>query len=392
MNTLSPRPSSKARISARSSHSPIYLPLLALALGILSLTLAGCGGGGSAPPQMQTAATPTFSPAGGSFTATQSVTLSDSTAGATIYYTTDGTVPTTASTSYSAAISVATTTTINAIAVASGYNNSGEATATYTISAPVAATPTFSPAAGTFTSTQSVSIADTTTGASIYYTLDGSTPTTSSTKYSAAISIASTTTINAIAVATGFSNSAVATGVFTITVPTVATPTFSPAPGTFTSAQSVALSDTTAGAAIYYTLDGTTPSTTSTLYSTAIPVSATTTIKAIAVASGFATSALATGTYTINLPAAATPTFSPAPGNYLTAQSVALIIKKRARAAGLDPQEFAGHSLRSGYATQAARDGHQVTQIAATTRHQDQHVLAGYIRAGRGRDDVAHVL
>jgi len=324
MNTLSPRPSSKARISARSSHSPIYSPLLALALGILSLTLAGCGGGGSAPPQMQTAATPTFSPAGGSFTATQSVTLSDSTAGATIYYTTDGTVPTTASTSYSAAISVATTTTINAIAVASGYNNSAEATATYTISAPVAATPTFSPAAGTFTSTQSVSIADTTTGASIYYTLDGSTPTTSSTKYSAAISIASTTTINAIAVATGFSNSAVATGVFTITVPTVATPTFSPAPGTFTSAQSVALSDTTAGAAIYYTLDGTTPSTTSTLYSTAIPVSATTTIKAIAVASGFATSALATGTYTINLPAAATPTFSPAPGNYLTAQSVAL--------------------------------------------------------------------
>jgi integrase len=42
----------------------------------------------------------------------------------------------------------------------------------------------------------------------------------------------------------------------------------------------------------------------------------------------------------------------------LTAQSVALIIKKRARAAGLDPREFAGHSLRSGYATQAARDGH----------------------------------
>jgi site-specific recombinase XerD len=76
----------------------------------------------------------------------------------------------------------------------------------------------------------------------------------------------------------------------------------------------------------------------------------------------------------------------------LTAQTVALIIKKRARAAGLDPREFAGHSLRSGYATQAARDGHHPTQIAATTRHQDQRVLAGYIRAGRGRDDIAHVL
>ena len=76
----------------------------------------------------------------------------------------------------------------------------------------------------------------------------------------------------------------------------------------------------------------------------------------------------------------------------LTAQSVALIIKKRARTAGLDPSEFAGHSLRAGYATQAARDGHHPTQIAATTRHQDQRVLAGYVRAGRGKDDVAHVL
>jgi site-specific recombinase XerD len=76
----------------------------------------------------------------------------------------------------------------------------------------------------------------------------------------------------------------------------------------------------------------------------------------------------------------------------LSPQSVALIIKKRARAAELGPREFAGHSLRSGYATQAARDGPHATQIAATTRHQDQRVLAGYIRAGRGKDDVAHVI
>lgn len=76
----------------------------------------------------------------------------------------------------------------------------------------------------------------------------------------------------------------------------------------------------------------------------------------------------------------------------LTAQSVALIVKKHACGAGLDPRQFAGHSLRSGYATQAARDGHHPTQIAATTRHQDQRVLAGYIRAGRGKDDIAHVL
>jgi site-specific recombinase XerD len=79
-------------------------------------------------------------------------------------------------------------------------------------------------------------------------------------------------------------------------------------------------------------------------------------------------------------------------GKPLTPQSVALIIKRRADSAGLDPREFAGHSLRSGYATQAARDGHRTEQIANTTRHKDQTVLAGYIHAGRGRKDVAAVL
>jgi integrase len=76
----------------------------------------------------------------------------------------------------------------------------------------------------------------------------------------------------------------------------------------------------------------------------------------------------------------------------LQAEAVATIIKRRAKSAGLNAAEFAGHSLRSGYATQAARDGHRPTQIADITRHKDQRVLAGYARAGKGRDDVAHVL
>lgn len=53
---------------------------------------------------------------------------------------------------------------------------------------------------------------------------------------------------------------------------------------------------------------------------------------------------------------------------------------------------FAGHSLRSGYATQAARDGYRTEQIGSITRHKDQTVLAGYIQAGRGKEDVATVL
>jgi len=196
-------------------------PLVLLVAAILT----GCGGGGVSggtnPPQ--TAATPTFSPSPGTYTSAQTVTISDSTPGASIYYTTNGTTPSTASTLFSSTspISVSTTTTIEAIAVASAYSNSAVATGTYTINLPAAATPTFSPAPGAYSSAQSVTISDTTAGASIYYTTDGSTPTTSSTLFSASnpIAVSSTTTIEAIAVVSGYTQSAVATGTYTIATP-----------------------------------------------------------------------------------------------------------------------------------------------------------------------------
>lgn len=76
-------------------------------------------------------ATPTFSPAAGMFTEAQNVTISCATAGATVYYTTDGSDPTDASTAYSAAIPISETTTLKAIAYLNG-TPSDVATATYT--------------------------------------------------------------------------------------------------------------------------------------------------------------------------------------------------------------------------------------------------------------------
>ena len=83
---------------------------------------------------ISTAAAPTFSPAGGTYTATQNITLADSTPGAAIYYTTNGTTPTSSATLYTGPIQVAVSETVQAIAVASGFAQSPQASATYIFS------------------------------------------------------------------------------------------------------------------------------------------------------------------------------------------------------------------------------------------------------------------
>jgi site-specific recombinase XerD len=65
----------------------------------------------------------------------------------------------------------------------------------------------------------------------------------------------------------------------------------------------------------------------------------------------------------------------------MTDQSVALIIKKRANQAGLEGV-YSGHSLRAGFATQAAKSGVEERKIASTTRHKNMEVLRRYIREG----------
>jgi uncharacterized repeat protein (TIGR03803 family) len=93
------------------------------------------------------------------------------------------------------------------------------------------AAPVFSPAPGTYTSAQNVTITSATSGASIRYTTNGSTPTeTTGTLYSGPVSISSTTTLNAIAFKSGLADSAVITPVYTMQAATSPTPTPTPAP------------------------------------------------------------------------------------------------------------------------------------------------------------------
>jgi hypothetical protein len=366
-------------------------------------------------PHAATLAAPTFSPAAGSYTTAQTVTLSAAT-GATIYYTTNGSTPTTGSPKYSAPLSISATTTIKAIAVASGYTNSAVASATYTINlaggggggggggssgTPVSvnlsgvdnlygivnegtavsgaglngyafayaanllgtsaawngATFTFGAAgspnatssktialpAGNYTSlsllgagangnqlnqsfvvsysdgtsstfTQSLSswlspqgYAGESTVSTMAYRVSPTGATSAGPVYlygyrfalNNAKSVASITlpnNANVFVLAVSLQPASAAT-------PTAASPTFSPAGGNYGATQTVSLADSTPGASIYYTTNGSTPTTGSSKYSTPISVSATTTIRAIAVASGYNTSAVASATYTISAPA-----------------------------------------------------------------------------------------
>src|SRR2546422_7246100 len=246
--------------------------------------------------QQQQVATPTFSPGGGTYTGSVTVTISDATSGATIHYTTDGSTPTTSSPVYSSALTFNQTTTLKATAGASGMTKSGVASATYTIRV---ATPTFSPGGGTYTGSVTVRISDATSGATIHYTTDGSTPTTSSPVYSSALTFNQTTTLKAMAAASGMTDSGVASATYTIQQQQVATPSFSPGGGTYTGSVTVTISDATSGATIHYTTDGSTPTTASAVYSTALTFNQTTTLKAMAAASGMTDSAVASATYTI---------------------------------------------------------------------------------------------
>jgi hypothetical protein len=92
-----------------------------------------------------------------------------------------------------------------------------------------ASAPALSLAAGSYKGTQSLTIADATPNAVIYYTTDGSTPNTGSTQYTGAIAVSQSETVSAIAVAPGYSSSVVASAYYTILLPTTPAITW-PAP------------------------------------------------------------------------------------------------------------------------------------------------------------------
>ena len=272
---------------------------------------------------------PTASPAGGDYTENQSVTLTSSTEGAEIYYTTNGSNPSrTDGIKYTEAIPVTAnpgqsrTTNIRAIAVKDKMQDSGIATFTYTITAKDKLT--------SITAPQAITVANGTSynamnlPATVGIVTEGNTVTTASVKwntttpasgsYDPAVLTEQKVTLKGTVTCPDNVDASGVTLTTTITITIsaagiVSAPRANPTSGTYTSNQSVILTSSTEGAEIYYTTDGTEPNSTDTRYTEAISVTGTegesveTTIKAIAVKNGMQNSDVEAFTYTIKIPA-----------------------------------------------------------------------------------------
>ena len=222
-------------------------------------------------------AAPTFSVTGST---PQLVTLSSTTAGATIRYTTDGSTPSeTNGTVYTSPVSITTNVTIKALAYAGNMADSLLSAQAFVMNQ--CAMPCYNLPSSTYTSPISLVISTITVGATIRYTTDGTVPSeTHGLVYNGPVTISINTAVQAIAYLSGMTDSMINHRTFDIQC---VAPTFSLANGTYTGAQTVTLSTTTAGAAIRYTLDGSTPSETNGLvYSVPVTVSSTSTLQAIA--------------------------------------------------------------------------------------------------------------
>lgn len=237
----------------------------------------------------------TISPASGTvFEDALEVVLGCATADATVRYTTDGSEPTMASAAYAEPLTVRRTTTVKARAFFENGDASAQTTvATYTLKAPT--TPTAEPAAGTkFVGSQIVTL-NFGAGTVVYYTTDGSDPTVESPVYEGPFSVTETTTVKAIAVNADGVVSDVFAGDYILNQ--TPTPEFSPANGsTFASSLTVNITCTDPSAVIYYTTDGTDPTTESAVYKR-FKITGRTLVKAVAYVEGQALSEVATAEY-----------------------------------------------------------------------------------------------
>lgn len=157
--------------------------------------------------------------------------------------------------------------------------------------------PHFSIPSGTYTNNEQLSINCSTPGAVIRYTTDGTEPNEKSPIYTEPITLNGKMTIKAIAMKDGCTSSYTVAASYDVPC-RVNTPTFSIPSGTYKYGQQLLINCSTPGAVIRYTMDGTEPTKSSSIYTGSITISGKRTVKAIALKDGYSNSFVATSNYT----------------------------------------------------------------------------------------------
>ena len=242
-------------------------------------------------------AAPTLAPGGGTYTAAQLVTMSDSTPGATIRYTTDGTDPSDASAAYMAPIPVATGQTLKAKGFKADWVASTTSTAAYAFIYGTLSPPVASPSAGQYLNDVQVTLSAT-AGATTRFTTNGADPTTSSAIYTAPVPLSATTTLKAKTFRQDWTTSATLTSVYTLKA---AMPTFSLPSGTHPYGSRVTVGTATEAAVLHYTLNGVDPTALDPVIVSggSLPL-ANVTLKVSAWRSGYTTSDVTSATYVVD--------------------------------------------------------------------------------------------
>jgi hypothetical protein len=268
-------------------------------------------------------ATPMISPSAGKYVGSVQVSLSDPTPGATIYYTINGGAPNVSSLVYSEPFTISSGYgVVRAYATLDGYSPTAVVEAAYSI-LPQTPAPMIAPVSGSVPVGQAVTITDADSAATIRYTTNGSTPSTTSTWYHGPLAVLGPETISSIATFTGQASSETAAAVYTVFTQA---PTILPAPGKYVGPTAIMLSDVSPApyATIHYTLDGSNPSATSPVYSGPVTISSGyVVVKAIATFSGYPPTAITEAAYTI-LAQNPTPMISPASGSYPVGQTITI--------------------------------------------------------------------
>ena len=267
-------------------------------------------------------APPVITPIGGMFYDKQIIKLTSQTEGARIIYTIDGTNPTKENgLKYNGEFAVNAFAILKALAYKEDMIDSIITRSAYSFKV---ATPIYSQneriitTDETFSYDAKINMSNSTQDSTMYYTIDGSTPTSASNMYTVPLTLSYPVTLKTVAYKYGWSYSETKSINFSFKVED---PSFSPNAGTYDSTFDVVLSPSIYGAKIYYTTDGSTPTDSSQLYTTPILVDKTTTVKAIAVKNGMNNSNITISEYKLKT---LTPILSNGTGNYKIAPSVTM--------------------------------------------------------------------